>query len=160
MSCTSTPKLDVDVWFDEFVAWQLTVVAPSGNVVPESGAHVTVTRPPSTMSVADGGVYVTAAPLGLFASATMSLTCVSTGAESLTVTWNVLVVALCAASVAVQDTSVVTFAENVLPEAGAQTGVIAPSTLSVACTEYETAAPAGDVAPTVCSVLRREKLPR
>ena len=126
-----TPKLDVDVWLDEFVALQLTVVAPSGNIVPEIGAQVTA-RPPSTMSVADGGVYVTAAPLGLFASATMSLTCVSTGAESLTVTWNDLVVALCAASVAVQETSVVAFAGNVLPDAGAQTGVIAPSTLSVA----------------------------
>src|SRR5436190_18785770 len=49
-----------------------------------------------------------------------------------TVTLNVPVVSLRLASVAVQLTTVVVPASNVDPEAGVQTGVIAPSTVSVA----------------------------
>ena len=40
---------------------QLTVVAPVGNVPPETGVHATASGP-STRSVAVGSVYVTAAP--------------------------------------------------------------------------------------------------
>jgi hypothetical protein len=55
VSRTRTPKLVVPVWFELFVALQLTVVAPSGNIAPLAGVHVTG-RPPSTMSLADGAV--------------------------------------------------------------------------------------------------------
>jgi len=53
------------------VAVQVTVLAPSGKVVPEAGVQVTG-RSPSTASVADGAVYVTPAPLASTAEAETS----------------------------------------------------------------------------------------
>src|SRR5919206_123568 len=45
------------------VAEQVTVVVPTGNLLPEDGLHVGV-REPSTTSVADASPYVTVVPLG------------------------------------------------------------------------------------------------
>ncbi len=127
-----TPKLAVAVWFDEFVALQLTVVAPSGKVAPETGEQ-SGWRPPSTMSVADGGVYVTTEPAGPFASAMMFAgTPMIVGAESTTVTPNVALPVLFDESVALQVTVVVCFAGKVLPDGGLQLTGRTPSTLSVA----------------------------
>jgi hypothetical protein len=132
------------------LAVQLTVVVPTGKVLPEAGVHVTVGCA-STVSVAVG-VKVTTAPEALEAYALMSVGTVKVGAaESLTVTLNVFgVLVLPVASLAVQLT-VVSPSGNVLPEAGAQVIVGFASTASLAdgAGEKVTTAPAPLVASTV-----------
>jgi hypothetical protein len=145
VSRTVTPKLAVAVWLDELVALQSTMVAPSGKVAPEAGLQVTA-RPPSTVSVALGGVYVATAPLGPFASATtFAGTPTIVGAESTTVTGSVPVPVQPWASVAVQ-VIVCAPSGSVSPDWGLQLGVIDPSTRSVAEAVKVTVAPLGLVA--------------
>src|SRR3954469_10281484 len=112
------------------VAEHVTVVVPTGNVLPEAGSQVTGTEP-STASLAVA-VKLTAAPVADVASAVMSAGSVRSGAVvSATVTTNDFVPGLPAASVAVQST-VVSPIGNVLPLAGVHVAVTAPSTSSVA----------------------------
>src|SRR5205085_2577788 len=88
------------------VAMSVTVVVPSGNVLPEAWLATTVTAP-STMSVAVA-LKLTAAPLGLVASATMATGVAMTGGVvSTTVTLKEPVAGLPAASVAVTVTVLV-----------------------------------------------------
>ena len=72
VSTTCTTKV-VGVATFPCASWaeQITVVFPSGKVDPDAGEHVTGSVP-STMSVAAGFVYNTAAPAALVASAVTS----------------------------------------------------------------------------------------
>src|SRR5262245_11960308 len=116
------PAASVDV--------QVTVVWPSGNVLPEGGAHVVATAP-STRSVALAA-KLTAAPDGPVASSVMFAgTDTAGGVVSTTVTPKAAEALLPCASEAVQVT-VVRARGNVLPERGKQDGVTTPSTMSVA----------------------------
>ena len=145
VSCTVTSKLLLPVLPAASVAVQVTVVVPRPKVEPEAGAHVTGTLP-STRSVALA-VKVTTAPDGPVASIpVMFAGTVTAGAVvSWTVTVKLLLPVLRAASVAEQMTVVVPSAK-VEPEAGTQTGVRVPSTMSVALALKVTAAPEGPVA--------------
>ena len=99
-------------------------------VLPDAGVQTGVIEP-STVSVAVA-VNVTTAPLGPVASAVISAGTVTTGAVvSTTVTVKSADPVLPAVSVAEQVT-VVGPSAKVLPDAGVQTGVIEPSTVSVA----------------------------
>src|SRR2546421_602574 len=111
---------------------QFVVVRPSGNRAPGLGVQDTGTGP-STMSRAVGSVYVTDAPFASVASTlTFRVSILITGATvSRTVTANWPLAWFPDPSVAVQVTVVVPNA-NVLPDAGAQDGVRAPLTVSVA----------------------------
>jgi hypothetical protein len=133
------------------VAVQVTSVVPSGNVEPEAGVHDTSTEP-STKSVAVAAAYVTSAPCGLVASAAGGAdgSVNSGGVVSCTMTLNEPVASFPAASVAVQVTSVVP-SGNVEPEAGVHSGVIGPSTASLAVAVNVTTAPSGPVASSVMS---------
>ena len=112
------------------VAEQVTVVVPIGKVLPDAGVQTGVIEP-STVSVAVA-VNVTTAPAELVASVVISAGTVTTGAVvSTTVTVKVADPVLPALSVAEQVT-VVGPSGKVLPDAGVQTGVIEPSTVSVA----------------------------
>src|SRR5207244_3919090 len=96
-----------------------TVVVPSANVEPEACVQVTV-RVPSTTSVAVA-VKVTAAPLALVASATMSSGTVTAGPNvSTTVTLKPPLVVSLSVLVAEQLTRVVPNA-NRAPDPGEQT---------------------------------------
>src|SRR6185436_21063071 len=131
------------------VAVQFTVVVPSANVEPLAGVHSTATLP-ETRSVAVA-VNVTAAPLGLVASAVMFAGSVRTGGVvSCTVTWTVAVPVLCCESVALHVTNVVPTA-NVEPLAGEQTTGRGPSASSEAAAVNVTTAPLGPVASTTMS---------
>ena len=124
-------------------AMQVTVVTPIGNPEPEPGVHTTG-RAPSTASTAEA-VNVTTV-LGPLEGCTMGAGSVRTGLTvSRTVTVNVRVPVLPAASVAVQVTVVVP-SGNVAPEAGAHAAATAPLTRSVAVTVNGTTAPADEVA--------------
>jgi len=123
------------------VAVQVTLVAPTGNVDPEAGLQSGVIEP-STRSVADS-VNVTTAPGEPLACTVMAEGTVTLGAlVSWTVAWKEPVAVLPWLSVAEQLTVVVVMV-NVEPDAGAQMGVIAPSTRSKAEGVYETVAPLG-----------------
>jgi hypothetical protein len=128
------------------VAEQLTVVTPIGNVEPEAGEQDGVIEP-STRSDAVA-LNVTTAPEELVVVVMSAGTETEGLVVSLTVTVNDAVPVLPAASVAEQLTVVVVIG-NVEPEAGVQTAVTEPSTLSVADTVNVTVLPAELVASTV-----------
>src|ERR1051326_5996670 len=110
-----------------FVALQLTVVVPSGNVEPEEGLQTT-----GALSSAVA-VYVTTAPAALVASAVMSDGSVSVGGLVTTVTVNEPKLLFAKLSTASQFT-VVTPGLNVEPDAGEQKTVGLGSRSSVAVT--------------------------
>src|SRR5215208_5072685 len=114
----------------ESAALQVTVVFPSGKVVPETGEQLTATGP-STRSVAEGSAYVTTAPAEEVASAVSSAWAAITGpALSTTCTTKRMGAAtLPCASVALQVTVVLPIANGVA-EAGEQAATPAPSTAS------------------------------
>src|SRR5665213_2843255 len=88
VSCTVTVKLADPVTLWESVAEHSTVVVPSGNVEPETGAHV-ATIGPSITSPADA-LKVTAAPPGPVASTARLEGTVTTGGgggETTTDSW-------------------------------------------------------------------------
>jgi len=129
------------------VAVQVTVVVPSGNVLPEEGAQTSV----GVGSIASTAlaVYVTTAPDGLVACTVMFAGTVTTGGVvSWTVTENDPEPVLLCASVAVQLTVVVPTGK-VPPEEGEHKGAIGPSTMSEAEAENVTTAPEGPVAGVV-----------
>ncbi len=149
MSRTVTVKVADPVLPAVSVAEQVTVVVPSGKVLPDAGIQTGVIEP-STVSVAVA-VNVTTAPAELVASAVISAGTVTTGSVvSRTVTVKVADPVLPAVSVAEQVTVVVP-SGKVLPDAGVQTGVIEPSTVSVAVAVNVTTAPAELVASVVIS---------
>jgi hypothetical protein len=122
VACPLLPRLSV--------ALHVTVVGPSGNVVPLTGVQLIATAP-STTSFALA-VYVNGAPAALVASTKVFDGTVSAGAVvSLTVTVNEPALLLPRVSVAVHDTVVVAIAKTD-PLAGTHDGVIGPSTTSVA----------------------------
>jgi hypothetical protein len=129
------------------VAEHVTLVVPSGNVEPETGAQVAV-KEPSTTSDAET-VKVTTAPLGPVASTVMSPGTVTTGGVFCwTVTAKNPVAVFPALSVAEQVTLVVP-SGNAEPEAGVQVTGTEPSTRSEAEAENVTIAPLAPVALTV-----------
>ena len=114
------------------MAVQVTVVAPSGNAVPDGGRHATVT--PGQLSCAAGEGNVTTAVIlpgsaGLVMSAGWAMVGLS---PSMTVTLKLHAAVLPAVSVAVQLT-VVAPTGKTEPEAGKQ-ATVTPATLSVAVT--------------------------
>src|SRR4051812_10908146 len=126
----------------------VTVVMPSGNVVPDSFVHDTV----GCGSVASftTGAKLTGAPAALVAIA-VRFTCVMVGGWLRTVTTNVFAAAaLPRLSVAVQRTVVVP-TPNRAPETGMHAAARLPSTRSSDVAGYVTLAPAADVAPMVMS---------
>jgi hypothetical protein len=130
VSATVTVKDAVPLLPLASVAVQLTVVAPSGNVDPLAGVHVTA-RGPSTRSVAVA-VKLNAAPVALVASTVTFAGTVTTGpVVSVTVTVKEAAPLLAFVSVAVQVT-VVAPSGKVDPLAGVQLTVRGPSTRSVA----------------------------
>jgi hypothetical protein len=171
VSCTVTPKLAPPVFPCESVALQLTVVVPSGKVLPELGEQFAASVP-STRSLADAEKE-TAAPEGPVASAVADDGTETSGAVvSRTVTLNEpgSDVFPCE-SVAVQVTVVVP-TPKVLPEDGEQSAAKVPSTRSFPVAENETASPPGPVASVVmfpgtdtdgfvvsCTVTLNEALP-
>src|SRR5580765_8652314 len=130
VSTTVTVKLVVAVLLAASRPVQFTVVAPSGNVLPDAGAQETVGLG-STLSTADT-LKDTAAPPGPVASACWFPGPVTTGAvESVTVTENVPEAWFPELSVAVQVTVEVP-SGNVLPDGGEHPTEGLGSTLSVA----------------------------
>ena len=129
-STTLTVKLAVAVLPALSVAVQVTVVVPMGKVLPEAGAQAEVSAP-LIKSVAEA-VNVTAAPFGPVASAViLPGTVMVGGVVSRTMTVKLPLAVFPALSFAVQPTIVMPRGK-VLPEAGVQVGVTAPSTSSVA----------------------------
>jgi hypothetical protein len=130
VSATVTVKAAAPLLPRASVAVQLTVVGPSGNVVPLAGMHVAATAP-STPSVADD-VKLNAAPVALVASTVALAGPVRTGpVVSATEIVNDAAPLLPRVSVAVQLT-VVGPSGNVAPLAGLHVTSSTPSTLSVA----------------------------
>src|SRR5437773_3200319 len=128
-------------------AVHVTVVLPSAKVLPLAGEQVTLSLP-STMSLAVA-VKVTVAPAALVASAVIGAGQLTVGAVvSRTVTANEQVLVLCATSKTVQVTVVLPRAK-VLPLAGEQVTLSAPSTMSLAVAVKVTVAPAALVASAV-----------
>src|SRR5439155_27080144 len=124
----------VNVLVDEFpcasVALQVTVVAPSGKVVPEAGLQLAATAP-STMSAAEA-LWPAARRVGPDATLGMFPGTLTTGGVvSWTVTVNVLADEYPCASVALQGT-VVAPSGKIEPDAGLQLAATAPSTMSAA----------------------------
>jgi hypothetical protein len=134
----------------EAVAVQLTVVMPSGKVLPEVREHTGVIVAPAA-SLAET-VYVTFAPLVLVASTTLFAGSTSVGGDrgGKMVTAKPRLAGLPAASVAVHATGVVP-TTKVLPDAGTQLTSTLPSTISVALAANVTARPDGAVARLVMS---------
>jgi hypothetical protein len=129
---------------------QVTVVEPSAKVEPDAGTQTGVIAP-STVSLAVA-LKLTTAPDEEVASSVMSDgTLISGSVVSCTITLNDADALLPAASVAVQVTVVVPIGK-VEPDGGVQTGVIAPSTVSLAVAVKFTSAPDGPVASAVMSV--------
>ena len=148
VSCTVTVKESPSEFPESSVATHVTVVVPRGNVLPDGGAHATLTLV-STRSVADAE-NETAAPPGPVAGVVMLAgTVIDGGAVSCTVTPKDAEPVLPCASVALQLTVVVTLTGNVLPDEGEQFVETEPSTMSVAEAEKDTAAPPGPVASAV-----------
>ena len=109
-----------------FVALQLTVVVPSGNVDPDAGLQTTGAFSSAVAT------YVTTAPAALVASAMMFAGRCRVGAVvSWTVTVKLPLWWFACASVVEQFTVVVPMAK-VEPEVGAQVTASVPSTMSVA----------------------------
>ena len=128
----------------ESVAVQVTVVGPKAKRLPDAGVQTGVIEP-STRSVAVA-VNGTFTPDGPVTSNEKLAGTVTTGAVvSTTVIVNEAVPVLPLESVAVQVTVVGPKAKR-LPDAGVQTGVIEPSTRSVAVAVNGTLDPDGPVA--------------
>src|SRR5689334_6799742 len=104
----ASATVTVNEWFvsipELFVAEQLTVVAPIGNVASEAGAQLTVTVV-SLKSVAVGVSYFTAAPAALVAVVVVSAGGVNAGGASSTVTLNAAPAVMCELFVATQVTA-------------------------------------------------------
>ncbi|MEP6469825.1 MAG: hypothetical protein ABJC24_08655 [Chloroflexota bacterium] len=131
------------------VAEQVTVVAPSAKVEPDTGTHDTDGLAGPTASVAVGVVKITTAPLAPAASTVMSDVAATAGAVvSTTVTVKLPFAVLPAASVAEQFTVVVPRAK-VVPEVGLHVTVGEAGLASVADAVYENTAPEALVASTV-----------
>jgi hypothetical protein len=146
-SLTVTLKVLVAVLPAASVAVQVTVVSPSGKVLPEAGVQVGVIEP-STISLAVA-VKLTSAPLGPLAGTVLSAGRVSVGAVvSSTVAVKKPVAERPPESVTEQLTCVLP-SEKVLPEAGTQVGVSGPSCASLAVALKLTVAPSGPVASAV-----------
>ena len=115
-----------DILPDASVALQLTVVVPTGKLLPEAGVQATV-RPVGQLSVAVGGVKVTVAAQVPFGATTLVM---FDGQAPSTGNWVSFIVTvkvhgadiLPEASVALQLTVVVPTAK-LLPEAGVQATV-------------------------------------
>ena len=149
ISRTVTVKVLLPVLPAASVAEQVTVVVPIAKVEPDGGEQVVV-RAPLTASKAEAA-KVTTAPAELVASTVMFDGTVTTGAVvSTTVTVNVLLPVLPAASVAEQVTVVLPIAK-VEPDTGKQVVVRAPLTASKAEAVKVTTAPVEPVACTVMS---------
>jgi hypothetical protein len=130
VSCTVTVKRPVDELSCVSLAEHVTVVVPSGNVLPEAGVHVAGTGP-SIASVAVA-VNVTTAPAVLVAGVVMFAGSVSTGpAVSCTVTVKLPVDSLPHVSLA-EHVTIVVPSGNALPEAGMHVTGTGPSIASVA----------------------------
>src|SRR3954453_12947286 len=124
----------------------VTVVMPSGNVVPDAFVHDTVGCGSDASFTT--GAKLTAAPAALVAIA-VRFTCVMVGGALRTVTTNVFgAAALPRLSVAVQLT-VVGPTRNRAPEAGLHATARLPSTRSSDVAVYVTLASLADVAPMV-----------
>src|SRR5262245_30421324 len=137
----------------ESVALHSTVVCPIANVEPEAGAQLKLVALSPVSSA--GAVSLTIARDAAVASAVMSAGTVITGgvvsASGVTVTLNDADPELLCASDAPQLT-VVSPIGNVDPDASKQLTATGPSTSSLAVgLEYDTTAPADDVACTVIS---------
>jgi hypothetical protein len=131
------------------VAEQLTGFAPSGKVEPDTGAQTTATAP-STISEAEVE-KVAIAPEGPVASSLKSVGRLRVGGVvSTTKMLKLLLVVLPLESVAEQETEVEP-SGKVSPGFALQTGVIAPSTVSLAETAKLTDAPDALVASSVMS---------
>lgn len=128
------------------VELQFTVVAPSANVDPEPGEHVTAVLPLTTSPAL--ALNATTRPATLVASALIGDGSESVGAVvSRTVTVNEPLPVLPAASVELQFT-VVAPGANVEPEAGAHANAGLPLTASLALAANVTTWPAALVAST------------
>ena len=111
----------------------VTVVSPSGKVLPLAGLQLTETEP--ELSVAVGVSYVTAAPEPLVASATLSAGVLVNvgGVESLNVTLTVNdAVAVFPCESVAEQVTVVSPTGKVDPDAGLHVAGTVPSTVSVA----------------------------
>jgi hypothetical protein len=116
----------------ESVAVQLTVVVPSGKVLPDAREQTGVIVAP-VEDLAEA-VYVTRAPFVLVASTVKGPGSISVGGlEAVTVMAKDPLASFPRLSVAVQFTVVVP-PGNVLPDCGVQLAATAPSTRSVALT--------------------------
>ena len=112
MSRTLTVIVLADALPASSVAVQDTIVSPNAKPAPDTGPHTTFTVA-STTSMTPGVAYVTAAPAALVASTLTSGNAPRTGAVlSATVTVILVVDALPASSVAVQETWVPTERED------------------------------------------------
>jgi hypothetical protein len=139
-------KLPVALLPAASVALAVTVVVPSGKVLPEAGTVLKLVTP--TWSVAEA-VYVTSAPLGPVASAVMLPGSWSAGGVvSRTVIVKLPAAVLPAASEAVTWTTVLP-SGNVEPDAGEAIVGTTPSTASTAEVVKVTTAPLGLVASAV-----------
>src|SRR5262249_26579900 len=126
-----------------------TMVVPGAKVEPEAGLHATVSEP-STASTAVGIAQLAGVPDGLIDSIVRSIGIPSRfgGVVSSTLTTNVAVMALPAASAEEHVTSVGPSAKTV-PAAGAQGAGRTPLTASVATGAVQLKrAPSGPVAST------------
>src|SRR5262245_50205704 len=121
VSSTITSKEHIEALLSSSVAETVTVVVPSGNVLPEAGTQ-TIDGEGSQTSMA-AGEKVTISPAGLVHSSVMSEGHVTIGGVvSMTVTLKEQVSELPESSVAEQFTVVVPIAK-VLPEGGTHTTV-------------------------------------
>ena len=141
---TVTVKVIVRVLPRVSEAVHVTVVVPIGKKLPDAGTQVTG-RTPSTRSTAVGGGQVTNAPAPVPGTVMLPKPVITGGVVSTTMTWNEAEPVLLWESVAVQVT-VVSTSGNMLPDAGAQVGVMLPSTMSNAVAVNVTTAPPGPVA--------------
>jgi hypothetical protein len=141
---TVTLKLALPVLPCESVAVQVTCVVPTGNVLPDAGLHVGVSAPSlsSVALAANVTVVPELDPVWTVKSAG-TVTTGGTVSSRLTVTVKEAEPVFPCESVAVHVTVVVPTGK-VLPEAGLQVGVSAPSTVSLAvAAPYVTAVPPG-----------------
>jgi hypothetical protein len=79
-----TLKEQLAVWFALSVAVHVTLVSPTGKVLPEAGVQTTIAGPHKSEAVV---VKVTTAPAALVAVAVMSAEQVTTGGPSTNVTF-------------------------------------------------------------------------
>jgi hypothetical protein len=114
---------------DPSTAWQVTVVAPTGNVPPDGGEQSKLAMPHGSDAPA---AYVTTAPPGLVASTVLFVLQVTCGGiVSTTVTVKLQLLELPALSLALQTTLLVPNL-NPVPEGGVQVTGTGPSQASIA----------------------------